>query len=565
MKTKSEIINNIISLKEKALNYIYPDCPEAQVFSKQYYNTILSTIYNNSDSTFSLIYGDVNKLSEVNRLGKDIGDKSLLRLLVDIKSALPPDASITRLGGDEISILIPHCVVQFAQLTEKKIHSKLNSDKNNLHNLTISLSSADSKSGHVKDLEKITDANVEAQKHQRDNFTLKTDSHSEEFLPLSIPDTNNLESKNSWIVLNNLIDTAVDNHLSDTRPSDNREYTTEDIKNESFMLVNAFNNMLKNYNTETYDYEPVSYNLPDGYSLSDIPSIFKNPKICNLVHDTVLNKSNLNSENLSEEDLTNLDLAFNELVNTVLTKDSLSGLLNKASLKYDLSDKLVKSKSNYQAIFFSISGIKCSNTACGHDFTDMRIKETSKLLIDALNKKSSYNNDAFSFNESDNFLLDRGGGNFLALISDENNISKDDISSIVSDINSRYNPNDISSSFLVSAASSDDYMENGIIKKGSVKELFDSIKTLKNECNKNKDSLKKISICDITNLTAFEHRISNPIKFYFENISLSSEEDIANQKMFLSNLFTSLINNEYYHNKYEKINKKDIDDEFELT
>lgn len=562
METKQELIKNISITREKLLNYVYPDCPEAKLFAKQYYDTILSTIFDNSESVFSIIYGDVNKLKEVNRLGTDVGDASLARLFQDVQSILPNGSCLSRLGGDEISILVPNCTAHFAQLIESLIHDKLDDDKELLNGLTIALFSIDSNSGDLKTLEKIADLNVEAQKHHRDYLTLKAVGNPDEFFPLVVPESD-FNSEKSWTFLNTLINTAVENHLSDTRPSNNREYSTEDIRNEAFMLVHAFSDILKNYNIENDNENHKTFQLPDDYKLDGNSDKLKNPNLCKLIHSIIVNGSSSNLELLDDTQLNELNLALEELLNNVLTKDSLSGLLNKASLKYDLSNEIVESKTKYQAVYFSISGIKCSNTACGHDYTDMRIKETSKLLVDAFSKKCQFNNDTFSFNDSDNFLLDRGGGNFVALVSNKNQISQEDILSIADEVNSHYNPDDISSTFMIAHASSNDFMEDDLIQSGTIEELYNSISILKNECNNNKDEIKKQTVNNITNLTAFKNRIYNAVKFYYENIS-NNKEDIEKQTVFITNLFTSLINNEYYHNRYEKEDDKEIDNEIDL-
>lgn len=56
-------------------------------------------------NSYSYIFGDFDKLQSINQnYGFNMGNKALSNAMDIIKSALPDDAIISRLGGDEFSI-----------------------------------------------------------------------------------------------------------------------------------------------------------------------------------------------------------------------------------------------------------------------------------------------------------------------------------------------------------------------------------------------------------------------------------------------------------------------------
>ena len=205
----------------------------------------------------------------------------------------------------------------------------------------------------------------------------------------------------------------------------------------------------------------------------------------------------------------------------------------------------------YQAVYFSTSGIKVSNTAYDHHFTDTRLKKTSNILVDSFSKYLNFNNKAFDDTDNDIYLLSQSGGNFLALIPQDKAINQGTLNKIITSVNNCADINDPNSSFYIAGS-----IRNKIPKTTST-EFISQIRSLKEKANKNKDSIKKHLFTSIDVENCFKKSISNCIDYYLENIP-NAKEDITAITFLSNNIFKSLLNHASAQNK------KKLSDELEL-
>ena len=193
------------------------------------------------------------------------------------------------------------------------------------------------------------------------------------------------------------------------------------------------------------------------------------------------------------------------------------------------------------AVFISTSGIKLSNTAFGHHFTDIKLDKTFYLVQETLNDNYSFNEEAFTFSPSDSHFIDYGGGNYLLLLPKDNAMSQNELDSIISSINSNYDSQSPESPFQVSG------MINDNINTQNTQSFLKSLRAFKELSDDTKDSLKKEAFTSITQKKAFENSISKTIEYYLRNIP-NAKSDISKKKLLVSNFFTSLVNQEASYN-----------------
>lgn len=548
MHNKQETINNLNNLKATLSKIMFSDFPESHIYPKEYYTNVISGFFNSVKTPFSYIYGDFNKLKSINdSYGKEAGDKALKNGLTIIKNCLPDNSLISRIGGDELAIIIPDSNKEQALGYKKKIEDTFKEYNKFSTGLSITLAAEDSINNNIKDLEHLTESQVSRKKNCRNPKTFASNLPSNDSLPLQIPsNTDEIEAK-KWEILNSYINMSVENHLADIRPSKKFTYNIEDFKNEVFYLVDSLRDYLENNIKKG---KTGQSNTLDN-DISDENVIPATKKTITLVH-SLLTSTNFSYDDISQEDLLKMQNFMEKLLNTLITNKN-NTLFNKGYLKNYLSEEISKSKTDFQTIFISTSGIKLSNTAFGHHFTDMRIDKTTSIIQEILSKNYNFNDKAFSFSPNDSHFIDYGGGNYLLLIPKDKSMSQEELDQILQDINNHYDSQNPESSFQVSGMMSEYSFAN------NQQSLIKFLRSFKELSDTRKDELKKDSFISITQKKAFENSISKPIEFYIQNIP-DAKNDISKKKTLISNFFTSLVNQEGSHNIQSNFYKKFNDD-----
>lgn len=544
MHNKQETINNLNKLKVTLSKIMFSDFPELYIYPKEYYTNVISSFFNSVKTPFSYIYGDFNKLKSINdSYGKESGDKALKNGFTIIKNCLPNNALISRIGGDEIAIIIPDSDKIQALGYKKKIEDTFKQYNKYSTGLSITLAAEDSTNNTVEQLEHLTESQVSRKKNSRNPKTFASNLPSNDSLPLQVPSNIDETEAEKWKILNSYINMSVENHLADIRPSKSFTYNIEDFKNEIFYLIDSLKDYLES-NIKNGKSKQLSNSHNDNLDKNVIPA---DKKTITLVH-SLLTSTDFSYKNISQEDLLKMQKFMEELLNTLITNKN-NTLFNKGYLKNYLAEEISKSKTDFQTIFINTSGIKLSNTAFGHHFTDMRIDKTTSIIQEILSKHYHFNDKAFSFSPEDSHFIDYGGGNYLLLIPKEKFISQKDLNKILQDINTHYDSQNPESSFQVSG------MMSEFTLKTDKQTLIKFLRDFKNSCDNTKDELKKDAFTSITQKKAFENSISKAIEYYLRIIP-DSKDDIVKKKILISNFFTSLVNQEGSHNIQSNIYKQ---------
>lgn len=575
-------------------NFTCPDYPDLNIYSKEYMS-IMTQIFNNAKEPFTLIYTDANKLSVVNeRFGKSVGDNTLHSLLsIFTSNPYLKDSTTIRIGGDEFVTFVPGKnkseVTQMLNTTVSILEEK----RKELYGSGLSFGVEDSTS--YKTVEELLyvaeyEAGITKNENNKNDVFLEETQSSEGFIDLPIPKNISDEQKQKWEILNTKINIAVDSHLRDLRPSSNTfEYKIPNVKSDIKQFITSFRNLLETNPKTISDETEEEINIDNSINIS--------PESANIIHS--LFEGSIKLDSLNDEQLQDVQHALNNFEKNLI-RDSHSGLLNKAYFKLFLADKLLESKQNYQAICFSMVGIRPSNTAYGHFVTDSKIDKTISFLIDAIKDKCDFNNEAFSFDASNCFLVDQSGGNYIAYVPNNKSLPQNIIEEIVESVNSHFTDKP-DSTFKVAYASKKNvnrftipFFTNSmnnvpnnpiewsrtlfqVLKNRSKKNV--SLKSapyeeylnkpfvkfsrkLEEICNDKKDKLKMDSLESDINEQSIETVLNDLINYYMENIE--NPNDIEAKKFLLNNTVLALANNEAYINKLtreryeEKVNERKI-------
>ncbi|MCI8353389.1 MAG: diguanylate cyclase [Clostridia bacterium] len=439
---KEEIIKQIKSNISLYSRFICPDYPDLRIYTSQY-EDILIRLFNNAETTCSLIYSDINKLSVVNeRYGKEQGDKTLHTLLrLFTKSqAMPKDALTVRIGGDEFITFVPNRTKEETEKIVRAISMNIEDQKDYLCGSSITFGVEDSSLGNYEKIFTLAEHSVQVQKMSRKQDPFLTNANtSKKFSPLPTPKNISSKQQEKWETLNAKINVAIDNHLRDIRPSSKSfQYDIDIIKRDAKTFIDALGNLLNIKAQEAYGQADEPQNQLDlSYEEAvTLHSLFQG--------------NDVNLEALDEGTLNNIYSNLNLFCKSLI-REPHSDLLKKSYFKLYLADALLDSKQNYQATYYSMSGIRPRNTAYGHSICDVGIEKTSRVLIDEYSKKHEFNNKPFTFDKNDSFLIDQGGGNFISFTPMDNALSEAENQEIVHNVNSHYT-DDKTSTFKISTA-----------------------------------------------------------------------------------------------------------------
>lgn len=567
--------SDLLKLKTQINRLKLFSCPDFNgVYSHQYFQKIIKPAISNYSDTYSIIFGDFNKLSIINEFyGEELGDKTLKFSMKLIQQSLPKNAMIIRAGGDEFYFVIPNCKKEKATEYCKLINSNLSKNSTCVCGATIELAAVDSTmSNNVDELIDIADKNVIRAKNSKKKGDSPANLLDDDFLPLAAPSFVSEEEKAKWNDLNSQINICVYNFLQNFRPSKTFSFEIEQLLDTSDFIVSAFitslsknakRKRLNNSNDVIINSEKSEEKMKNlNFKNSEKESNDSNDPIASkLINELVVNDIDLNKINLTKDECDKLFNLINNVLND-LVKDK-SGLFSKPYFNLYLARELSNPKNPLSASYISTSGIKLSNLTIGHSDTDKGLSVNNRIILDSLKKENiNYNNTPFSTSSDDTYVISQGAGNYLFLYPTSiASKMQPKIQKIANSINN-YQSLDGSQSILkVSCYSpniSDCYSSDSKIT------LSDYVKKIKEITDLKKNQLKKRLFKSNDAYVAFCKSIDDPINYFLNNIS-NSDVDIEKQKIFIKNIHTAFLNQVVMHNKSNNvINNVSInnDDEF---
>ena len=311
-------------------------------------------------------------------------------------------------------------------------------------------------------------------------------------------------------------------------------YSDEELQNITDTLNSSFHQLIRN-NPELLSHPYFKLFFSDDNEIN----------MNNLIHSIISeNKPIVNFDNYSNEELENLIESLDSTLEK-LVRDN-TGLLNKQYFRLFLAQKIVNSDAEYSASYVSVPGLKLSNFAYDHTFSDYRLNKTNDILCQEAKNELNFNDSAFDSSDNNVFFLSQGGGNYLCLYPKEmSNVIKPKINSIVDKVNASVNIKDPNSGFQLSSYSLHD---NQTIPKTSTTDAIKYIRALKEEANFQKVTLKKQLFKSADAYFAFKKAMDNCVNYYLENIP-NAEKSTTKMVQFIRNVYTSFLNQEVLHNE----------------
>lgn len=555
MESRKELIDELNTLIKRVKIFSQPEFKS--VYSNSYFDHIIKPIYNNTNRKYSLIFGDFNKLSLLNETqGHEFGNMALKLSMQIIAASLPPSARIIREGGDEIYIILPNIEKKLANKYKKLIQKNMENNSIFLRGLSISLACEDSSFGNIDDIIKKTDNEVSEIKSRMNNFALPNTICSPDFLLLEKPENINRRENLYWNNLNYNINIAIYNFLQNYRPSKDFKFDRSQLLDCSNFILDSFASLLSSASETSLKHNDIKFSnidfgeVPKYKKSKDEENILFDKNFCESLDNFVLNDFNDEIDKYSDAEIKDLTLKSNLLVEKLIRDNT--GLFSKNYFRKIIVPQIVKSDKRFSASYLSMLGIKLSNSSFGHTFTDFRMDKTNSLVLDAANKEFNFNNNSFNFS-NDLYFLSQGGGNYLLLYPKEMSDEMSKKMNIITDyVNSKYNPDDSSTSFKVLNYSLE---KDKVLDNSNVNNTIKYIRKIKDKTNSEKSDLKKELFKTSDTYFAFKNSISPCIQYYIKNIKHAT--DINNISILFRNVYKSFLNQAVLHNE------KTIDNEIE--
>ena len=557
MESKEELASkaNILLRRIKTFS-----CPEYKdIYTKAYFKEVEKPFLENSKETYAFIFGDFNKLGLINEVhGHDFGNKVLEIAMRVIKKSLPSDAVMVRAGGDEIYIVLPNSDKKVAETYINKINNNLQQNSVTIAGLSIELAASDSTCGNIEHLINITDNEVNDIKAARKESNSPANILADDFIDLQVPKSSSAQEKESWSELNDFINISIYEYLQNFRPSKNFEFKPQQIIDSADFVTNSFLSLLNdkvdgNLPQNLESLLKIDYPYSPDYSKSVVNKKTEytlDSDTASLIQELVIGTKSISDlSSLSDDEIKKLMDNSNILLEQ-LARDN-TGLLNKHYFRLFLVNQLCNNKEKYSASYVSFTGLKLSNTAYDHSFSDYRLEKSNQILIDETNKLLDYTDKLFDFEKGNIYLISQGGGNYLYLY--PNSIAKDvnpKIATIVDRVNSKVDVKDPNSNFETSFYSMAD---NEFIPNTDTKSLIRYVRALKEESNSGKSDFKRDLFKSADAYFAFKKSMNNCVDYYLENID-NAGTDVNKMVQFMRNVYTSFLNQEVLHND----NRKDM-------
>lgn len=560
MQNRSDLLSN---LDKAILKMSLSSQPEfKKIYSKQYAADVIFPFLDTEENNFTFVFGDYNKLGIINNTyGHETGTKALSFSLDLIKKVLPSDSIIVRLGGDEFGFIIPNCKEEKVQEYIANINTLLEQNSTLICGLSIELAASDSRNGKISELYSITEEIVNEIKAAKKEIDSPIEIISDDFMPLKVPDNISKDEVNKWNNINEHINVIIYNFLQNLRPSKKLEFKREQIQDASSFIISTISYLInkkldkgQSKDNDFFVLDVEGYSVPNNGNSNLNPSTVLDSNTAKLIHTLVTDKKSVNIDVLSDEALNSLINKMNYLTNNHLICDR-NGVYTKAYFKNVLANKIVKSNEKVSATIVSAPGIKLSNTAYDHEFTDYKMDKTSPLFLNGIYENFDVENEPFEYNPSGFYLLNYGPLEYLLIYPEKSSEEVETkVDKIVRNVNLHFDLKDSSSTFLLS------YAPQRNINNDSKALLIESIKRLNDEVDYNKDDFKKLLFNGVDTLVAFK-KLSEPLIDTYLN-EIDSPNDINKKSILLSNFYRALLNYEVHHNetRSDKKGHSELDD-----
>lgn len=465
-----------------------------KVFSNKYLGAVLFNKYKSNKDLYSFIYGDFDKVGELNlKFGKPAVDVYIKKSLQIITSCLPENSYICRISGDEFAIIIENADKKLGNLYIKEINEKLQIHSNETKELTITLACTDSSElatiGDVYFTCESKVQNIKKQRHKSNNS--------------SVEDT-----------LNSKIRASFNNFFNFYRLPENFCITASKVRELRSAVIEILAKNLEDNTDDSKFSRNSKLNILNG-----IPQNFANE-----INDIVC----YNKEPSKALDISTLEAILNYLIHEPLSDQFSKDYFN----KFLLPEFNKNPNQSLNAYLFNLTHMKLSNEIIGHPETDIKMSELLTTVTKELTaRKLGVNEEQIHFNfksfdiAADSNFIVQYGPNLMVFLRDGSSLTDKDLSAILSKTRKSQNILNLVTSSVAS--------------KSSFTDIDIALSDLKLEANKKKELLKINKFNSPKSIIALEAALYDCIDFYSNNVPNSNS--ITQKAKFLNELVIGAI------------------------
>lgn len=395
-------MNTFSNLLEMIKTFSTASLKDMPIYSRQYFDNILIPIYSSREN-FSFVFCDFNKLNKFNKTYSESQanvalENSLEVIIKSIKEHFPDiDFCISRIGGDEFAIIVDSSSIDLYGLFEQ-INFTLQSDciSTRDRDMSVAPNYLDIAYGVVRsnEFDNIYDIYSKAQEREAENKLATTLSSTDLFDNLKV-----------------LFSSNVSKFFNNYRISSFFELSKEQSKKLVTHAVKSISNMVSSSsNAQSFSTSNTSTTYPVGPENSPMSLAIDK---CSAIHNYISNTFRRNSIDLSILNMNDLNLLLNNL-----TRNPVSGFFNR-NYFYDFFVKQAQEQGiSFKGVsLFDTSGIKDCNTRYGYTETDKRLRKLSNQLCSSFESNCNmlFDNTPFSISDTQNYIFDLGGGNYVVL------------------------------------------------------------------------------------------------------------------------------------------------------
>lgn len=378
---------------------------DLSVFSNSFFNHVITPIYMNTDSLYSLVYIDLDEVDTYNSsYGRDFCDIAIDRTIKIIKDNLPSNSIISRIGGDEYIILLDNKSETQVNDIFNEISLKL---KEKSKHMEVSKSQFTSEEKLCPSCLTMAYGICDSRDNKSFNDIYREAEKKEEFCKFIENTSGNYED-----ILNFKIGNSFKKFFNNFRFSNNIELTPDVVKTigntaiDSTISMISDPNYLKNVRTRSKNQK--------SKNNDSIDSIFESEE-AKLIYDYVTCDKNLLP--LSQFHLKNkLDNFLNFLI-----CNPISGFFNKDYFNFYFKHIFQGiGDTKYSLVLFNLFGMKNCNRKLSFSGTNNLLKTYSSSLKEICENElgTYFSNTHFDISPFNNYIFDLGGGTFFIMISD---------------------------------------------------------------------------------------------------------------------------------------------------
>ena len=109
---------------EESLHFLSTHDPLTGLYNRSYFDAVFKRMISSPDYPISIVIADIDGLKQVNDTrGHDEGDKVIRRTAESLMAAFRASDVVSRIGGDEFAVLLPHTDEETAQAAVDRIRS----------------------------------------------------------------------------------------------------------------------------------------------------------------------------------------------------------------------------------------------------------------------------------------------------------------------------------------------------------------------------------------------------------------------------------------------------------